>query len=142
MKARLTWVVFWALVAAFVAVASIFFIPAAREAVAGLAFMAISGAVLFLLGAALVFLAVKRQPPGMPRRFLILTGASAAGIPISVLLHNVIYGLFIHWFGPDFWDRIGLADEPVFFFLAILVCPAAFLVGTIGIIVLAAKRPR
>ena len=142
MKTRLTWVIFWALVAAFVAVASIFFIPAAREAVVGLAFMAISGAVLFLLGAALVFLAVKRQPPGMPRRFLILTGASAAGIPVSVLLHNVIYGLFIHCFGPDFWDRIGLADEPVFFFLAILVCPAAFLVGAIGTVILAARRPR
>ena len=141
MKARLTWVVFWALVAAFVAVASVFLIPAAREAVTGLV-MAISGAVLFLLGAALVFLAVKRQPPGMPRRFLILTGASAAGIPVSVLLHNVIYGLFIHCFGPDFWDRIGLADEPVFFVLAILVCPTAFLVGTIGTIVLVTKRPR
>ena len=141
MKERLTWVVFWALVAAFVAVASVFLIPAAREAVTGLV-MAISGAVLFLLGAALVFLAVKRQPPGMPRRFLILTGASAAGIPVSVLLHNVIYGLFIHCFGPDFWDRIGLADEPVFFVLAILVCPTAFLVGTIGTIVLVTKRPR
>ena len=141
MKARLTWVVFWALVAAFVAVASVFLIPAAREAVTGLV-MAISGAALFLLGAALVFLAVKRQPPGMPRRFLILTGASAAGIPVSVLLHNVIYGLFIHCFGADFWDRIGLADEPVFFVLAILVCPTAFLVGTIGTIVLATKRPR
>jgi len=140
-KARLTWVVFWALVAAFVAVASVFLIPAAREAATGLV-MAISGAVLFLLGAALVFLAVKRQPPGMPRRFLILTGASAAGIPVSVLLHNVIYGLFIHCFGADFWDRIGLADEPVFFVLAILVCPTAFLVGTIGTIVLATKRPR
>jgi len=140
-KARLTWVVFWALVAAFVAVASVFLIPAAREAATGLV-MAISGAVLFLLGAALVFLAVKRQPPGMPRRFLILTGASAAGIPVSVLLHNVIYGLLIHCFGPDFWDRIGLADEPVFFVLAILVCPTAFLVGTIGTIVLATKRPR
>ena len=141
MKARLTWVVFWALVAAFVAVASVFLIPAAREAVTGLV-MAISGAALFLLGAALVFLAVKRQPPGMPRRFLILTGASAAGIPVSVLLHNVIYGLFIHCFGPDFWDRIGLADEPVFFFLAIIICPAAFLVGAIGTIVLVTKRPR
>ena len=141
MKARLTWVVFWALVAAFVAVASVFLIPAAREAVTGLV-MAISGAVLFLLGAALVFLAVKRQPPGMPRRFLILTGASAAGIPVSVLLHNVIYGLFIHCFGPDFWDRISLADEPVFFVLALLVCPTAFLVGTIGTIVLVTKRPR
>jgi len=141
-KARLTWVIFWALVAAFVAIACGFLIPAAREAVVGLAFMAVSGGILFLLGAALVFLAVKRQPPGMPRRFFILTGASAAGIPISVLLHNVIYGLFIHWFGPDFWDRIGLADEPVFFFLAILVCPAAFLVGAIGTVILAARRPR
>jgi len=140
-KERLTWVVFWVLVGCFVAVACVFLIPAAREAIAGV-FMAISGAALFLLGAALIFLAVKRQSPGMPRRFLILSGASAAGIPVSVLLHNAIYGLLIHWFGHGFWDRIGLADEPVFFFLAIIICPAAFLVGTIGTIVLVTKRPR
>ena len=141
MKARLTWVVFWVLVGCFVAVACVFLIPAAREAISSV-FMAISGAALFLLGAALILLAVKRQPPGMPRRFLILTGASAAGIPVSVLLHNVIYGLFIYCFGPDFWDRISLADEPVFFVLALLICPTAFLVGTIGTILLVTKRPR
>ena len=141
MKARLTWVIFWVLVGCFVAVACVFLIPATREAIAGV-FVAISGGILLLLGAALIFLAVNRQPPGLLRRFLILAGASAAGIPISVLLHNAIYGLLIHWFGPDFWDRIGLADEPVFFFLAILICPTAFLVGAIGTILLAIRRPR
>jgi hypothetical protein len=140
-KARLTWVVFWVLVGCFVAVACVFLIPAAREAIANV-FMAISGAALFFLGAALILLAVKRQPPATPRRFLILSGASAAGIPASVLLHNAIYGLLIHWFGHDFWDRIGLADEPVFFFLAILICPASFLVGAIGTVLLATRRPR
>lgn len=35
-----------------------------------------------------------------------------------------------------------LADEPVFFVLAILICPAAFQVGVIGTILLAARKPR
>ena len=69
-----------------------------------------------------------------------LQGASAVGIPVGVVLHNLVYGVFIYFFGENFWDRIGISDEPVFFVLAIVVCPIAFLVGTIGSIVLMVRR--
>lgn len=122
----------------FVMIASAFFIAALISAFRGsifLWFIAISGAVLFLLGVALMVLTMKEKVRGMLKKFLILTGASSAGVPVFAFLHNAIYGLFIYWFGADFWDRLGLGDEPLFFVLATLVCPIAFLVGAVGSIV-------
>jgi len=74
------------------------------------------------------------------RKFLILAGLSFGGFFVSVLLHNLVYGLFIILFGPDFWDRIGLRDEPFFFLLAVIVCPIGFLIGAIGSVVLFVKE--
>jgi len=139
---KLSWSIFWALVVVFVVIASVFFIPAFRELLMGFLFIIISGVVFFLLGVALIFLTVKEKVEGILKKFLILTGASSAGFFVSVSLHNVIYGLFIHWFGVGFWDRIGLADEPIFFIMAIFVCPIGFLVGAVGSIVLAIKKFR
>ena len=73
----------------------------------------------------------------MLKKFLILTAASFVGFFVFVLLHNFVYGLFIHFFGADFWNG---GDEPFFFILAVIVCPLGFLVGAIGSIVLAVKR--
>jgi hypothetical protein len=63
----------------------------------------------------------------MQKFFFILTGASAVCIPIFAILHNVVYGLFFH--GKD-------GDEAVFFILAVLVCPALFVLGMLGSLVL------
>jgi ABC-type multidrug transport system permease subunit len=76
----------------------------------------------------------------MLKKFLILTGASAVGMAGSQFLHNLVFGLFIQLFGADFWDRIGIGDEPVFFMLAVFVCPLAYLVGAVGSIVLMVRR--
>ncbi len=61
------------------------------------------------------------------KKFLLIMGISAGAFIVSVFLHNAIYGLF------------GV-EEPVFFIIAVFLCPAAFLVGTVGSIVLAIKR--
>ena len=76
---------------------------------------------------------------GILKIFLLLTGISVAAFIISVFLHNAIYGLFIHWFGEDFWGKIGIADEPVFFFIAIFIAPLGFAVGIIGSLVIFLK---
>jgi len=140
MKEKLTWSIFWALVGVFVVVASIFFVPVFRELLMGFLFIIISGTVLLLLGVALIFLTAKAKAGGILDKFLILTGASSAGIIVSILLHNAIYGLFIQWFGADFWERIGTGDEPFFFILAIIVCPIGFLVGVVGSVILYVRR--
>jgi len=144
-KGKLSWPIFWALVGIFVVIASGFSIAAVGEFFRGfrfLLFITISGAAFFLLGVALIFFTVKEKVGGMPKKFLLLTGASAVGFLLFILLHNAVYGLFIYFFGEGFWDRIGVADEPVFFIMAVLVCPIGFLVGAVGSIILAIKRLR
>ena len=105
-------------------------------------FLLISGALLLSLGTTFLVLTIKGKTKGISRKFQLLTGASAIGIPVSIFLHNAIYGMFIYFFGAGFWDRTGIGDEPVFFIMAIFVCPIGFLVGTVGSIVLAIKRQR
>lgn len=131
--------IFCALIGIFVVIASVITIPAFRRYM-NFPFLTISGTTFFLLGVALIFLTLKQKVVGLLRKFLILTGASSAGFFVSIFLHNAIYGLFIHWFGADFWHRIGVKDEPFFFIIAIFVCPIGFLVGVVGSIVLFIKK--
>ena len=101
----------------------------------------VSGGIVYLLS----YLFYDRVEPGLGERgvkllriFLLVAGISLAAFIISVVLHNVIYGLFIHWFGEDFWERIGIGDEPVFFIVALLSV-VAFAVGIIGSLVIFIK---
>jgi len=94
---------------------------------------------LFLVGIALVIIAIKRIEKGLLRNFLLTAGASLTGLPVFALIHNLLYGLAIYSFGEDFWGLTG-QEEILFFLLATVVCPLGFLVGTIGSTVLALKR--
>ena len=47
---------------------------------------------------------------------------------VFVLMHNLVYGLFIQLFGEDFW---GNGDEPIFFILAVIVIPLYFTISII-----------
>lgn len=53
------------------------------------------------------------------KKFLILSIASFIGFFVFVILHNLIFGLF-------------KIEEPVFFILAVIVCPIGLLVGVVG----------
>ncbi len=99
-----------------------------------------SGSLFFVLGLTLLILAIKADTDKILKRFLILTGAAAVGIFASILLHNLVYGAFTQLFGEDFWERTGIGDEPFFFIMAIFICPIAYLVGTVGSIVLMFRR--
>ncbi len=131
MKGKLVWSVFWALVGVFVIVVSMIFIPPAGRLLMPLGFLPailLPAMVIFvLLGAALLFLTVKTKVGGILKKSLLLTGASAVGLPVFSLLHNVVGGVFN-------------IEEPVFFLIAIFVCPIGFLVGVVGSIVLAIKN--
>lgn len=97
-----SWIVFWLLLGAFVVIDSVFLIPATRELLMGITFIYVGGTIFLALGVALMVLAVKEKVVGMLQKFFMLTGASVVGIPVSVVLHNNIYGLFITWFGANF----------------------------------------
>ena len=90
-------------------------------------------------GIALIVLTVKYAEKGLLKKFLLTTGASVIGIPVFIILHNLVYGACIHFFGEGFWNG---GDEPFFFIMAVIVCPLGFLVGFIGSIVLAVKKAR
>jgi hypothetical protein len=142
MNNRAKWSIFWALVAVCILMLLFVFIqPPVKMFNMGI-FMAVGGIALVILGTLLIFFTVKDRTRGLLRAFLILAGASTVGITVSVVLHNAIYGLFIYFFGVDFWDRVGLPDEPVFFILGLVVCPLAFIVGTVGSIVVAIRQRR
>ena len=98
------------------------------------------GLLLFVLGLALTIMATRADIGSTRRKLLVLTGSAAAGIPVSAILHNLVYGAFALWFGEDFWQRTGIGDEPFFFVMAVLVCPLAYLAGTVGSFVLMVKN--
>ena len=133
MKDRIIWVIFWIMVAVFIIIVGTIFIGVAHPYV-----ILSSIGILFGLGVALLVLTIKKKVSGMLRVFWLLTGASAVGLPVFAGLHNLVYALFIRFFGADFWGAGG--DEPFFFILAIIVCPIAFLVGAVGTIVLVIKN--
>jgi len=143
-KGFLLTTVFWTLVVTFIMAVSYIFIPMTMPIRRPLWPLFVTLAIIsLLLGVILTFLTLKERVKGWPKRFLLLTGASVIGMPVSIILHNFIYGLFIYFFGQGFWDRIGPGgDEPFFFIMAIFVCPIAFLVGVIGSIVLFIKKKR
>ena len=99
-----------------------------------------SYALLSLLGITLIILAAKAKLTKISKVFIILTGSGAAGTGISIVLHNLLFGLFIVLFGEGYWERTGIGDEPVFFILAVIVCPLALLVGIVGSIILIARK--
>jgi len=81
------------------------------------------------LGVTLLALTAKSEVEQKLKNFLLLTEASFVGLPVFGILHNAVSGL------TNF-------EEPVFFILAIIVCPLGFLVGIMGIIVLKIKKSR
>lgn len=137
-----TIVIFWILVGLFIIIIGQFFIPAVRDLMRGPVLFLTLLAAFGLIGIALLISALKEKTEGKLKKFLLLTGASAAGFFVFVLLHNLVYGLFIFFFGEGFWERVGIGDEPLFFLLAIIVCPIGFLVGAIGTIVMLVKKQK
>jgi hypothetical protein len=141
---KTTWAIFWALIAVFavniVLPGLIQLFGDLLDETVGKLFASSSMLLLVvfsLLGVALLVFTVREKAEGKLKKFLLLTGASAAGVAAFGVLHNLVYGLAIHFFGADFWNN---GDEPFFFLLAIIVCPIGFLVGAIGSLVLHFKQ--
>lgn len=132
MNSKLIWAVFWALVAVFIVALGVIFIGAPILGSLGTPvnpffLIILLVPLILLLGVALIVLTLRAKVRGGLKKFLLLTGASAVGGPVSFVLHNLVSG----WLG---------IEEPVFFTI-VFICPLAFLVGAIGSIVLFIKKP-
>ena len=133
-----TLVIFWIIFAVFILLLANMFLG---RYLPFQSFMIIpSYALLSLLGITLIVLAAIARFTKISKVFIILTGSGAAGAGLSIVLHNLLFGLFIVLFGEGYWERIGIGDEPVFFILATIICPLVLLVGTVGSIVLIARK--
>ena len=144
MKNKLRWSLFWGLTAIFIVAAVFLLSPTVTlraEPVLLPVILALSISLL-LLGGAIIYLTIKDRLTGLQMIFMLLTGVSASGITVSLLLHIAIFRLFIYWFGPEFWTRIGLSNEPLFFFLGLIFFPVTLLAGIIGTMVLVIIKRR
>jgi len=86
--------------------------------------------VLCILGIALMVLAARAKiMKGLKNAFLIV-GTSSIGMPVSIVLHNVLYAAIRAGFGNDILQKLGgNGDEAFFFILGVMVFPAIFIVS-------------
>ena len=134
-----TLVIFWIIVALFILAMSGMYLSICLHFLGYFISLPIR-VVLSFLGIALIVLAAIASFTKISKAFLILTGSAAAGMGLSVILHNLVFGILIKLLGEGFWERTGIGDEPVFFILAVFICPVALLVGIIGSIILIARK--
>ncbi|MCK4643072.1 hypothetical protein KAU32_05490 [bacterium] len=123
----------------FIIILGYFFVPMHVKRAILIPFLILS-AVFCLLGVFLLIVTYKQKIKGLLKLFLLFVGYASSGFLVSVVLHNVVYGVLIKLFGDDFWTRNNMPDEPVFFIIAIFVCPIVFLVGAIGSAILLSKK--
>ncbi|MGM0368767.1 MAG: hypothetical protein ACQEP2_09440 [Actinomycetota bacterium] len=127
-------VIFWVTVALFILIANTLLNPIFRP-ILNTYYIFTVGGILFLCGIAIIVITIKAKIKGLLKKFFLLTGAAVSGFFASIILHNLVYGMFIYFFGQNFWDRIG-GEEPFFFMIGLIVCPVAFLVGMVGSIIM------
>lgn len=140
MKKSLIPATFYALIGVFLVILSMFFVPPVRELIKGPLLFLLPFIIFSLLGAALIFLTKKGKVKGKLRKFLILTGVSAAGFFVSIFLHNFLYALAIVASNIVILKYLFEFLHVTFFIIATLVCPLGFLIGAVGSIVLLFKK--
>jgi len=134
-------IVFWVMVAAFAVLILTVLLPDVLALFFRPMFLGLT-ALCFLLGLALLILALRWKARTLLRTFWILAGASTAGFALGAVLHNAFYALAEltdKW--PVVSGAMGVLDA-AFFLIAVLLCPLAFLVGTVGAIVVMVRRNR
>ena len=130
---------FCGLIGVFLVITSAIVFPVFRKYLSA-PFFITSWVAFFLLGAALIFLTVRKKVKGKLKKFLILTGVSAVGFLVSVLLHNFLYGLAIITSSITVLSFLMKILHVIFFIVAILVCPIGFLIGAAGSATLFVKK--
>jgi hypothetical protein len=131
--------VFWAAMGVFILVAAAIAMPFIKPLSQ---LVPVLGVLLVVLGLILLLLSIGSGFAKKLKVFLALAGAALAAMPVFILLHGLVYGLFIKMFGEGFWGVAANSDEPFFFILALVVCPIVYIVGAVGSIILLARSGR
>ena len=124
-----------ALILIFLFLVSFMALPVIHEGL-GFPIAAVAAFVFCLLGIVLVIGVLKKKIKGRLRKLLILTGVSAAGFLISVILHNFFYALGIVFEKVTVLRYLMEGLHGAFFLIGIFGCPLGFLVGAVGSVVM------
>lgn len=122
--------VFYALVVTFLLVVGFIFFPDVGGGVGR--FAMILWVVYSVLGGVLVYLTRKSKFKGALKKYLLLTGISASGFLVSVILHNFFYAIVIITKQATIVYYLAGFLGATFFLLGVIVSPIGFLVGVIG----------
>ena len=133
---------FWLLLGIFIFILCQFFIPSVGDLLQGSLLFLLPFIIFSLSGAMLIFLTLKKKVKGNLKKFLLLTGVSASGFFVGILLHNVFYGLGIMAKNITLLSYLLEALHVVFFIIAMIICPVGFLIGTIGSMILFRKEKK
>jgi len=123
---------FWSLMFFAVVVISEFFVPPVQDIFMGGFIFLVPPIIFSLAGLLLFILALKSETTGRLRKFLLLTGASATGFFIGILLHNLLYALNIATSHIAVLKYLTEALHVLFFLAATIACPIGFLIGAVG----------
>lgn len=135
--------IFYAMIAIFVLIMTFLFLINSENI--STVFFPVTGVLAFLFfiyGALMIFFSIKYKPEKKLKIFLILTGASALGLPVSVVLHNFFYALSVVFSAIPLLKFIMEVLHVSFFLIAIPVCPVVFLIGAIASIILFKRKNR
>jgi hypothetical protein len=119
----------------------LFFAPSLSRFL-GFPLVLIFGGVFFFLGIFLVRAVRKRGVDGKLRKFLLLTGFSAAGFLSGVVLHNFFYAVGVLFGGILVLKYLMEAVSVIFFLASVFVSPLGFLLGILGSSLLIFKKRR
>lgn len=134
---------FYAMVAIFVLIVAFFIIPDTTDIHRALFPVLAVLAILFLIyGVALIFFTLKSRIKGKLKTFLLLTGISTIGFPVSVILHNFFYALGVLAENIVVLNFLFEFLHAAFFLIGLIVCPIVFIIGIIGSIVKLKKLSR
>ncbi len=141
MKDFLLLIVLWVLIGIFAIIVSPMVIPAFRKYV-NFCLVIVSGISFSLLGLILIFLTLRGKIKGKLKKSLFLIGISAIGFFVSILLHNLFYGLSIITSQTTWLSYLAKGLEGGFFILGVFICPFGFLGGIITSFLLFIKRKK
>ena len=122
------------LVALFFLFLGFFFVPIIGETLNPF-FLFLIFTFLFL-GGSLTFLSAKANIQPRLRKFLLLTGVSAVGFPLFVVLHNFFYALGVLSLRFLILLQVFEILHVVAFLISLIICPIGFIVGMFGSIYL------
>ena len=136
---RSTIITFWGLAGIFLVILCQFFVPVFDDLLTGYLFL-VPMAIFCILGIILLVLTLREKAGGKLRKFLLLTGISATGFFVFVILHNAFYALSVVTKGIFALNYLMQGLHIIFFLMATPVCLIGFLVGLVGSVVFLIRK--